>query len=188
VSARPGSAGAVSSGGGRGGLAATGMDAYGRPQTAVPSSRREAAGAARVGGTGGASLSTHTKRMAAAAAVRRRREAGVQSATASATASSASASGRDASTASHTLLLRIGKELSRQSHRYQAVFKKMKTHGELGVDADDLAWGLEREGVRVSEAEADALVEAFDRSGNGALGYGDFLHLVNSASDTAGGR
>lgn len=198
--ARPSSAGALARGGGG---AATGTDAYGRPQTAIPSTRRDAAAAARVGGGGpGQQLSTHTRRMAAAAAARRRREAPTGGYSAAAAVPGAMAApapvapgvgggasrgpGGAGAPAGHELLVRIGKELSRQSHRFHDVYKKMKTHGQLGVDSDDLAWGLEREGVRVSEAESEALVEAFDRSGDGALSYGDFLHLVNTASDAAG--
>lgn len=61
------------------------------------------------------------------------------------------------------------------------LYRDMKRHGQLGVDEDDLVYGLHRVGVKLSQADAVALMAAFDQDQDGVLSLTEWLKLLQDA-------
>ncbi len=61
------------------------------------------------------------------------------------------------------------------------LYKDMKRHGQLGVDEDDLIYGLHRVGVKLTKDDAIALMNAFDADKDGVLSLSEWLKLLHDA-------
>lgn len=61
------------------------------------------------------------------------------------------------------------------------LYRDMKRHGQLGVDEDDLIYGLHRVGVKLSQEDARSLMNAFDKDRDGVLSLTEWLKLLQEA-------
>ncbi|CAE7348334.1 EFCAB6, partial [Symbiodinium sp. KB8] len=61
------------------------------------------------------------------------------------------------------------------------LYKSMKRHGQLGVHAADLVYGLRKVGVQAPLGQVQGLVEAFDEDKDGQLSLPEWLHLLSAA-------
>ena len=55
------------------------------------------------------------------------------------------------------------------------IFKIMDDNGNGQLDVDDFRWGLIDFGISISKEEAEMLLSAFDRDGNGMVSFDEFL-------------
>ena len=55
------------------------------------------------------------------------------------------------------------------------IFKAMDERGDGRLDVDDFRWGLIDYGLSVSKEEAQEVLNAFDRDGNGFVDFNEFL-------------
>jgi Ca2+-binding EF-hand superfamily protein len=61
----------------------------------------------------------------------------------------------------------------------------MKRHGQLGVDGDDLMYGLHKVGVKLTPGDAEGLLLAFDKDQDGVLSLSEWLKMLQEAQSAA---
>lgn len=93
-------------------------------------------------------------------------------------------SGRAGAQADHSvmsqLLVRVADAVYSSGHSLHDLYRQMQAHGQLGVRAPDLQYGLHRLGVNLSADDAQSLVRAYGKHGNGALSMSDFVTMLSS--------
>ena len=58
------------------------------------------------------------------------------------------------------------------------LFQAMDKNGNCSLDVDDFRWGFIDFGCNISKEEAQHLLEAFDKDGNGQVSFEEFLTVV----------
>eukprot|EP01138_Halocafeteria_seosinensis_P002074 gb/GECG01002123.1/.p1 GENE.gb/GECG01002123.1/~~gb/GECG01002123.1/.p1 ORF type:complete len:587 (+),score=85.79 gb/GECG01002123.1/:1-1761(+) len=84
------------------------------------------------------------------------------------------------------LLRQISDSVYGSSYGAANLYKKMRQFGEIGVNADDLAYGFRRVGLKLKLPEAQGLVDHFDEDKDGKLSMGEFLHMLSEAENANG--
>ena len=78
------------------------------------------------------------------------------------------------------LLTRVADAVYSSGHSLHDLYRQMQAHGQLGVRAPDLQYGLHRLGVNLSADDAQSLVQTYGKHGNGALSMSDFVTMLSS--------
>ncbi|KAG0464025.1 hypothetical protein HPP92_020094 [Vanilla planifolia] len=72
--------------------------------------------------------------------------------------------------------------------KFDRVFRQFDEDGDGGISAAELCKCMRIAGAELSHAEAEAVVESLDSDGDGKLGYGDFIKLLDAEEEEDRGR
>eukprot|EP01062_Namystynia_karyoxenos_P039060 TRINITY_DN28402_c0_g1_i3.p1 TRINITY_DN28402_c0_g1~~TRINITY_DN28402_c0_g1_i3.p1 ORF type:complete len:606 (+),score=174.85 TRINITY_DN28402_c0_g1_i3:74-1891(+) len=92
--------------------------------------------------------------------------------------------GIDASPAFAAVVL-VAEEFARRGEKLKSVFARIDSNSDGGIDAEELLAGLRDNGVHIDRAGAHALVEEFDRNGDGRLQYHEFVRMLSGCTQRA---
>eukprot|EP00756_Hemistasia_phaeocysticola_P051293 Hpha_TRINITY_DN26467_c0_g1::TRINITY_DN26467_c0_g1_i1::g.33874::m.33874/K13412/CPK; calcium-dependent protein kinase len=83
-------------------------------------------------------------------------------------------------------VVHIAQEMERRGEKLRSVFTRMDKNADGGVDAAELAAGLQQADFPVSLPAARSMIQEFDRNGDGRLQFNEFVRMLSACSQRMG--